>query len=453
MTPASMLGLPQVGLDTAVYAEARNLLALPIVLGGLALYRGHRALALALGCLHVAGAALFWLMALGRPYGVLVTEAPTRWAAGVGVAAASGGADGAVVGVPGPLSTALLARAFGEGAILVPTLLPVLVVPALAVLLALLLRGPGTLAALIFLVLHTDDASSLGRVGLLTEAWARPAAAAVVIVAATLALAVSRQTGRARWLASAVVLAACAASPSPDPAPVLPALSSVLLDPLPWIVLAAAGGHPAWRAAGGLLAGAAAAVMLGATGLPLDVWVGSALFRVGLAAGVAHGLERLLGGVEARLGRAGMGAAWCALLLGGPAMWWLPHEIDPVADASMVRVPTHVAEPMAWIRSHTAADAVFVAGEGEAPLVAVLGGRRVLRAPALGSAPDDEVRRRLEDEVRTGGQTRESLARYGVRYVVTGPDAPPEAWPRYRRIHSAPDLQVFEIPRRDGTFQ
>ena len=85
----------------------------------------------------------------------------------------------------------------------------------------------------------------------------------------------------------------------------------------------------------------------------------------------------------------------------------------------------------------------------------MLGGRRVLRAPTLLTAADDERRVRAERAVLSGRRVDSLLRRYGVRYVLLAPgqfrdhrlDEPWEiesaGFPLLYR--SASGLRVYEI--------
>ena len=101
--------------------------------------------------------------------------------------------------------------------------------------------------------------------------------------------------------------------------------------------------------------------------------------------------------------------------------WWDPPRMDPVARMSLEPIPAGLAETMDWIRANTDPQGVFVVGEDYAAAVAVLGGRRVLRAPTLLTAPDEERRVRAERAVLSGRRVDSLLRRYGVRYVLLAP--------------------------------
>ena len=137
--------------------------------------------------------------------------------------------------------------------------------------------------------------------------------------------------------------------------------------------------------------------------------------------------------------------------------WWDPPRMDPLARTSLEPIPDGLAETMDWVRSSTDPQGVFVAGEDYAPAVAVLGGRRVLRAPTLFTAADEERRLRTERAVLSGRRVDGLLRRYGVRYVLLAPGQfrdhrLAEPWgiesagfpPLYE---SRSGLRVYELPR------
>ena len=62
----------------------------------------------------------------------------------------------------------------------------------------------------------------------------------------------------------------------------------------------------------------------------------------------------------------------------------------------MEPIPDALLEAMGWIRMHTDPGASLLASADYVAAVGVLGGRRVLRAPALATPVDDERRIRLE---------------------------------------------------------
>jgi hypothetical protein len=138
--------------------------------------------------------------------------------------------------------------------------------------------------------------------------------------------------------------------------------------------------------------------------------------------------------------------------------WWDPTKMDGLAGASVPAFAHAVYEVTDWLRTETPRDAVVLASEDYAPTVAVLAGRRLLRAPTL-SQPLDEWRRiRAQAAVMEGRDPGKYVARYGVRYVLVAPsefaehgllrpeDA--EALKSLRLRYSHPEgYRVYEIVR------
>jgi hypothetical protein len=222
-------------------------------------------------------------------------------------------------------------------------------------------------------------------------------------------------------------------------------------------------------AALGLAAGGSAALLLAASGLA-DAIVAAALYRTGLVLAatpvIADAAERAGGLVRFPLPRARswspaggvvLGAIVAVTLGGSFLTWWDPPRMDPLARTSLEPIPQGLAETMDWIRASTEPGGVFVAGEDYAAAVAVLGGRRLLRAPTLLTAPDEERRVRTERAVLSGTPVESLIRRYGVRYVLLAPGQfrdhhPAEPWGIESRgfplLHkSASGLRVYEIPR------
>jgi hypothetical protein len=165
-----------------------------------------------------------------------------------------------------------------------------------------------------------------------------------------------------------------------------------------------------------------------------DAWAGLALYRLGLVVGTAAWLDAFaatlpaperLGRMSARVGlvpaRLPVAVIVAVTMAGGVLAWWDPPRIDPIAKASLEPIPPALADAMDWMRAHTDPQASVVAPDDYAAAVAVLGGRRVLRAPSLGVPVDDERRLRLERGLFAGQPPAALLQRYGVRYVFLAP--------------------------------
>jgi hypothetical protein len=108
-------------------------------------------------------------------------------------------------------------------------------------------------------------------------------------------------------------------------------------------------------------------------------------------------------------------------MAGGVLAWWDPPRIDPIAKASLEPIPPALADAMDWMRAHTDPQASVLAQDDYAAAVAVLGGRRVLRAPSLVVPVDDERRLRLERGLFADQPPAALLQRYAVRYVFLAP--------------------------------
>jgi hypothetical protein len=109
------------------------------------------------------------------------------------------------------------------------------------------------------------------------------------------------------------------------------------------------------------------------------------------------------------------------VLAGGFLAWWDPGRTDPIARGSLEPVSDTLMEATGWLRAHTPAEAVILADDDYAAAIPVLAGRRVLRAPGLLTAPDDERRLRLQRAVLQGRATEALRQRYGLRYVFIAP--------------------------------
>jgi hypothetical protein len=175
---AAILGLPP-GVPDPVWhvAAFRDLLVLLALAAAASEARGRRRAALALALVFAVIASGFWVAALGRPYGVLADPGTTRWAADVAVAGWAAGADGFVAGEPSRAGRwgAIAHRFPPDLVVLIPTLLPVVILPGAALLIAGLGRRPtGGLAALLWLAAGTGSLETLRGLGFLPGLWARP---------------------------------------------------------------------------------------------------------------------------------------------------------------------------------------------------------------------------------------------------------------------------------------
>jgi len=444
----ALLGLPE-GVPDPVFnvVALRYVLLLLALVWAAAAAKGRALAVLGAGLLFTAVAVGFWLLALGRPYGLLVDPSITRAAAEVSVVAASGNRGetflaGEAAGTTVPV---LLAR-MGVPApliLLAPTLLLPLFLAAVAVLVyaAHPDRALAPVAATLWLAFSTGDLETMRGMGIVPGLWSHPwsalAALALVLLALFPRLA-------AAWRVSLVVAAGLILLRAPllgvAPKHLGLAQSCLLLtlDQGPWLPLAALGlWRGAWVAARALVAGGAALV-LAAVVWPIDPWGAHAVYRLALllaSCGPVMALARRAGEAlvaarpslsrhgEARLGLAVLIAAFVP---GSFLAWWNPVRLDPVAEASVYPLSSRITAVMGWIREGTPRDAVFLAPPGYGPDIAVLAGRRVLRAPALGEAEDEVRRQRVERQVLAGRRPRGPLGFYNLRYVFLAPGGFPE---------------------------
>ena len=477
LRPGELLGLPPGFPD--VVSSVAFLRYVMIALGGLwavLLARGQTRGLLG-GILFVEAGLAFWVLALGRPYGLLVDPVVTRRAAEISVVAASGNAaETFLAGEPGKgLWVGLARMGLPERVLLLaPTLLPLLVLPALAVVIRTLwtLRDRAPLAALLWLAFSTGDLETLRGMGFIPGLWARPEASVTLVLLLALVLAAARALrGRAGWglvgLVPLLVLARALLEATERALGPVDALLLLTLDQGAWFVLALLGLRRAGGAAHALLLGGALLVATHVLGLQTDPWCGHALYRLGLvlaASGPVADLARKAGEVLVRIRplasleplQAGTAAILVLLLPGSFLTWWDPPHLDAVAKASLDPLSRPVTEAMAWIRRETPPEAVFLASPDYAPSVAVLGGRRVLRAPTLAVAGDEERRARAEGAILSGREPGPLARRYGLTHVFIAPGefrshglrAPEdlETRGRFRLRYSDPDgLRVYEI--------
>jgi hypothetical protein len=469
-------GVPDVEGDVV---RLRYVLLLLAVVWSALRARGHSALALLAGLAFVLVAQGFWTTALGRPYGLLLDAQITRCAGDVFVAAAGAAppGEGLLVGEPGtcPLWAAV-ARTFRPGAYLLvlPTLVTVVVQPLIGVLVYALWprREQAFVASFLWLAFSTGDLETLRGTGFVPGLWTHPGSAALLVLLVAAVLAASRLTRRGFTIAAlgASVLSLWLFVRAPFAGrSVAETLLLLTLDQTPWWLLAAwawrRGAEPAARA---LILGGACLVAAGALPLGVDAWGGQAFYRLGLLLAAAGPVTEIAGRAGAalstvlprRLPAADLGAA--ALVLAGAPVcflaWWSPNRLDPLMDASREPVAARLVTAMEWIRGHTPPSSVFLASADYAPSVAVLGGRRVLRAPTLGPAADEVRRERMEDKVLSARDPGRLGDLYGLTHVFIAPGdflsygirAPEdlERQPRFRLLYAdAVDYRVYAITR------
>jgi hypothetical protein len=473
----ALLGLPEGIPDPILNVVAlRYVLLLLALVWAAAAAKGRDLPVLGAGLLFMAVAVGFWVLALGRPYGLFVDPAITRAAAEASVVAASGsGTETFLAGEAAGRTPAVLLAGMGVPAsllILGPTLLPPLFLAAVALLVYVACpeRAQAPVAASLWLAFSTGDLETLRGMGIVPGLWSHPWSAVAVLALVLLAVFPPLP---AAWRVTVVVAAGLFLLRGPllgvVPPPLGLAQSCLLLtlDQGPWLPLAALGlWRGAWVAARVLVAGGAALV-LAAVAWPIDPWGAHALYRLGLllaSCGPVMALARRVGEAlvaarpslsrhgEARLG---MAALVATLVPGSFLAWWNPVRLDPVAQASVYPQASRIAAVMEWIRERTPRDAVFLAPAVYGPDIAVLAGRRVLRAPALGEADDEARRERVERQVLAGRRPRGPLDFYNLRYVFLAPGGFPdhgirgpedlEARRRFTLRYAADEFRIYEL--------
>jgi hypothetical protein len=471
--PGEIVGLPAgLGLAPGHPILLRYvLLLIAVAWAALAARRGARAWVAGIAFVDVVLA--FWIAGFERPYGVLLDPAITRSAAEVSTAALPG-EPGFIAGEAAPPSIAGRLAAMGVSAdllIALPSLLPLLVAPAVAAVVALLARpaDQAALAALLWLAFSTGEAEAEQGYGFITGLWRDPARALafVALLAAVLALARLRPRGLGIALAmlalTSVALLPAAASP-----PLLERLSLAVIGLGPWLAL---GSWGLWRgasaAAWALVAGGGVMLLVAPALRPVDTWAPAALLRMGFVLASAAPVQALLReGVQllvaerawrrvaASPGAFGLAVLVLAATPGSFLAHWDPAALDPLALESRSALPDNLRPAMAWIRENVPEDRACVASPSYAAFVAVLGGRRVLRAPALAQPRDDQRRRRTE-RMLVAAREPDLLRRYGIGCFVfasgdqgwLGIDGPADLdrLPRLRLGYADAHARVYEV--------
>jgi hypothetical protein len=432
--PGELVGLPA-GADPVEHiALLRYVLCALALAWAAVVWRARRPWWTVAGSLFVLAAFGFWIAVLGRPYGVFEDRAATRRAAEIAVAVHAGGAEGVLAGDADPdtVWTRLAQRGVPEALLQqAPTFLPLVALLAMPIAIHLLWR-PRALAAwgaLLVLAFATGELDAVRGVGLATAAWRHPEATALLPLLVAAALVLGRQdVARRAWplLAAVLALAAAALPGADEPLGLGASVLLLTLDQGAWLLLGGYGlsrdRDPAARALA-----AAGAMQVAWTALTSgDPFAGHALYRIGLllgAAGIAARLAARAGEALAKRVPGEIGAAVLVLALvpGSFLAWWDPTRLDGAASASVVPVSGAIAEVMRWIDRETPPGAVVLASPDYAPAVAVLAGRRLLRAPTLAEPLDEWRRLRAESAVLTGRDPQKYVARYGVSFVLVAP--------------------------------
>jgi hypothetical protein len=480
--PGGLLGLPP-GVPDPLYDAGywRDLLAFIALAAGAAEVAGRRRAAFAAGLAFGVLGTAFWVLALTRPYGVLVDPATTRWAADVTIAGWVGGEDGFLVGEPpgaGRFWLALARRISPALVLPLPTFVPLVLIAAGGLAIAALRGGRAApLGAVLWLACGTGSLEAARGLGFLPSVWARPGPALLWLATMVAVLAVARLGGPRKGivaLASLPILAWTALGARPPAAPAGDVLLAITLDQLPWLLLAAlALRRERDSAVMALLAGGGALALIRAFGGPGDAWAAVAFVRLGAILGASSLFVTARDEIASRAGETAWWPRWTAgaalaLALGGSWLaWWDPMRMDEVARGSAEPISVALMEATGWLRASTPADAVVLADPEYAPAVAILGARRVLRAPGLLVASDDERRLRLERAVLAGSAPEALRRRYSLRYLLFVPgqfrkhglEDPDEGAVRasFRQVYAnARGIRVYEVggaESPEGTFK
>jgi len=477
LRPGAILGLPEGVPDAVAHLVLLRwvLVVLAVAWAAAALVEGRRRM-LGAGLLFAVAAAGFWVLALGRPYGLFIDPGITRAAAEASVVAASGSrAEWFLAGEHAPSTPAVVLAGWRVPApflILAPSFLPVvfLVVVALLIYAACPDRRQAPVAASLWLAFSTGDLETLRGAGIVPGLWSHPwtAASALVLLLLSLVPVAAVVRALAVLVAGLLLFRPPLAAPMEASPGVAEAVYLLTLDQVPWIVLAAwglrRGSSPASRA----LIGAGAGLVLAATAGPVDAWAGHLLYRIGLllaSAGPVEVMAERAGealraarpSLARRGGARGLGLAVMILAFvpGCFLAWWNPARLDPVAEGSLFAHSSRITAAAAWIRQNTPATASFLAPAEYGPDIAVLAGRRVLRAPRLGEAADEVRRQRVERLVLAGQPPEGPLRYYNLRYVFLAPGSfaehgirgpeDLEARPGFTLRYAADEFRIYEL--------
>jgi hypothetical protein len=434
LRPGDLLSLPALANGPSHLIALRYVLLLLALACAAAAVRGRRRL-LVLAAIAFAEAVLvFWASSLARPYGLFVDNRVTRAAAEASTARLPG-TDGALSGEPRPESIPVRLVRWGvtpRVAIAGPSLLPLAVVPALGLLVFLLWpRAQAAEAAALWLAFSTSEAATLRGEGFLAGLWAHPAASLALVATFAVVLAVGRLRSRALavGLGCVAVLALVLLRATGVGPPLADRLLTATFEQGPWLLLGAFGlarGAPPAALAMSMAGGAL--YLLGPR--VADTWATLAVYRAGLIlASTAPVLtlareaaaylvpERVCRTLATTPERLAFGLLLALTLPGCFLARWNPAALDPVMTASQAPLSTNLEPGLAWLRTHTPEDATCVASPDYAAVVAVSGGRRILRAPELWEPADDQRRRRAERMLAAASGEADLLRRYQIGCV------------------------------------
>jgi hypothetical protein len=445
LAPREFLPLPSDFPNAEAHAAMLRylLVAAAFLWAWLAARERYRA-AFAVATLFVEVAIGFWVACLQRPYGLFAGTAETRRAAEVSVSAASGSGASSFVAGEAPLHPGWLGLLRTgiepEALIVLPTLLPLasVAVVGAAVFWVWSCRAEAPLAAFLWLAFSTGELDVMRGAGFVSESWSHPEGSLLLPALTTSVLLVGRLRGRAAVLIAAVLAGSCALAPGSGAALSVPdALLLLTVDQGAWLPLwlLSLKRRGADAASTGLVCGGSAAVIAASVwraGVH-DAWAGHALYRLGLLLGAARFLASAAPAIgswmrdrwpSALTKYAPAGLAHAALIVvavpGSFLVTWEPLRLDPLARASLEPISPSLRPAMSWIRDNTPPDAVFLASRDYAPAIAVLAGRRLLRAPGFAQTADDGARARTEGAI-LAGRPLPFANDYGVRFVFAAP--------------------------------
>jgi len=443
-SPAQFLGWPG-PLDAAsVVAALRYALVALALLSAVQLARGFERRAVGIGMIGFTIAVAFWVLALGRPYGVLVDADATRRAGDISVISISPSQEGLVAGSPARdgAATWLVRRGVPATIVhLLPSFTPLVATPLVAVVLWLGWRARAQRAVAVLLLLWCGS-SWLGAtrgLDVLGAFWASPTSAARWLGVCALVVGSTRlRAGRggAGPFCLVVGLAVLHGGYGPG-APDWIDLPSILLLEQGLVMLPAMLGmlrRP--DAAALILSGVGGfALALASAGLPLDALAAHASYRTGLILSAAMGLVDFAPAIGSRMARAPwfersrLDRSWLALAAclailapGSVLVFWNPSTGSNAVYARSLEPLSMTLEPaLEWIRSETPPTTRVMASPAYAASVAVRAGRRVLRAAELRPAADEALRVRAERILLFRRPLPDWVRGYGIDYVLAAP--------------------------------
>ncbi|MCU0241089.1 MAG: hypothetical protein MUF51_01545 [Vicinamibacteria bacterium] len=446
MAAAELIGLPRDWIDPVTQvAYLRYLLLVLALAWGYVTLRARPSLSLACGWIFICVAVGYWILSLGRPYGLLIEADITRHAArlaatatGVADAAAFLG-DGVAASWRSPLVWIVRMGVAPLDVLALSDWLPMLALLATSGCLFYFRRSRGDealLGALAWLAFSTGDMDTLRGFGFVSAGWRHADAALLFLLLVPAWLLLERLRTAGLFVGSVFLIALAAlCAPAPLSLSAIAALRLITFDQGLWAVLGAIG---LWRGRDRLartLAASGATLLLGCGVWPplCDAWLAHALLRLGLILAASAPLlsmaEKAGMYVQSRVRwlaaaaprRIGIAALIISAAPSSFVANWDAIRLDPTLLASAERLSSRLTRAMTWIAQNTPQDAVFAASPAYAPTVAILGGRQVLRAPTLAVARDDERRTRLTQTLIRNKPWGRAAEHYRLMYLFLTP--------------------------------